>query len=192
MINNDSIWGNIRDRTDNDVWDVVGHGAPISGPSGTGTGITGPGSTYIDLDSVIRYTNIGTKAAPNWVNRETSTGSPTTPQTFKFNTGTFTAAGSGQSDATPITTLSPAIVLVLGGNGINGCRLPPAIAGNFIALTNSYDQNEGQTMKIYPTVGDKINQLPINQPVNVFSTNGFVFTCAVDKEWRSIPSIVVG
>lgn len=190
MITNDSIWGNIRDRTDNDVWDTVGHGAPVSGVGGTGAGICGPGSTYIDLTAVIKYTNTGSKSSPTWVNRETGSGGggPVTPAgPLQFNAGTFNAGGSSQSDATPITTPSPATVVLLGGNNINGCRLPPAVAGNVFMICMSDDQNEGTTMYLYPSVGNSINKLPLNQAVQLYSVKGYVFTCAIGGEWRSIP-----
>jgi hypothetical protein len=51
----------------NDVYFAVDAGVPTSGASGTGAGFAGPGSQYINLSTGIVYSNIGTKAIPQWV-----------------------------------------------------------------------------------------------------------------------------
>jgi hypothetical protein len=52
----------------NDVYIKTGSGAPSDGVlTGTGAGVTGPGSLYIDYASGKQYTNTGTKAAPYWL-----------------------------------------------------------------------------------------------------------------------------
>lgn len=67
MISNANFWMEIRDRANNDVFDCVGSGAPTNGTSGTGAGITGPGSSYFDLTNKKLYHNVNTKASPYWV-----------------------------------------------------------------------------------------------------------------------------
>lgn len=49
-----------------EMWDLVGDGAPTDGTSGTGAGIAGPGSTYMDFTNQVLYTNTNTKASPTW------------------------------------------------------------------------------------------------------------------------------
>jgi hypothetical protein len=63
-----SIQGNLRDRANNFVWDLVGSGVPVDGTSGTAVGLAGPGSTYIDVATGFSYANIGTISSPIWSN----------------------------------------------------------------------------------------------------------------------------
>ena len=57
----------INQLVKNDIYLAVDSGVPTSGASGTGAGFAGPGSTYINTATGIIYTNIGTKAIPQWV-----------------------------------------------------------------------------------------------------------------------------
>lgn len=66
MIVNPNIQAALKDRASNNVWDVVGSGAPTNGTSGTGAGKFGPGSKYTDTATGNSYTNVGTKASPTW------------------------------------------------------------------------------------------------------------------------------
>ncbi len=50
----------------NDVWITSGAGAPTSGTSGTGAGIYGPSSIYMDATNKIGYLNTNTMASPTW------------------------------------------------------------------------------------------------------------------------------
>lgn len=77
MITNPSIWGALNDRASNNVFDFVGSGAPVDGAAGTGVNIGGPGSTYTDLATGIRYVNFGLITSPAW-GRQTSDKSPLT------------------------------------------------------------------------------------------------------------------
>jgi hypothetical protein len=49
------------------MFDIAGSGSATDGTSGTGVGLCGPGSTYMDYGSGILYVNTGTKASPVWV-----------------------------------------------------------------------------------------------------------------------------
>lgn len=49
-----------------DVGINEGDGAPTNGASGTGQGVYGPGSMYIDRTNGIVYINTNTKASPTW------------------------------------------------------------------------------------------------------------------------------
>lgn len=66
MINQRIIWAGLRDRANNNVWDVVGTGAPVNGTSGTGVNICGPGSEYTNATTGDRYLNFGTRTSPTW------------------------------------------------------------------------------------------------------------------------------
>src|SRR4051812_36164846 len=66
MITQPSIQGALRDAVNNNVWNLVGSGAPTNGTSGTAVGLAGPGSTYTDYTNSLVYVNTGTKASPTW------------------------------------------------------------------------------------------------------------------------------
>lgn len=61
-----NTWYNLNQDSFNNIFRSSGSGAPTSGTSGTGFGIAGPGSTYIDYSTGNRYNNTGTKASPTW------------------------------------------------------------------------------------------------------------------------------
>ena len=50
----------------NAVYIKTGSGAPTDGVLGTGYGVCGPGSLYIDYANSKLYINTNTKAAPYW------------------------------------------------------------------------------------------------------------------------------
>lgn len=66
MILNPNIQGALRDKANNNVWDLYGSVAPSSGATGTGFGFAGPGSIYTDVVTGTVYMNVGTKASPTW------------------------------------------------------------------------------------------------------------------------------
>lgn len=66
MIVNASIWGALSDAANNNVFNLVGTGAPTNGTSGTAAGLAGPGSTYTDYTNKKVYVNTNTLASPTW------------------------------------------------------------------------------------------------------------------------------
>lgn len=66
MITSPSIWGALKDEAQNNVYRFVGSGAPVNGASGTGVGIGGLGTTYLDTVTGNSYKNIGTITSPVW------------------------------------------------------------------------------------------------------------------------------
>lgn len=118
MIVNPNIWGQFRDKADNNVWDLVGSGAPVNGTAGTGLNLAGPGSTYIDTATGIKYINTGTSASPVWVASNTpvvTTGGLGVVGNAKM-TYDFAVDGGAVSTITP--TNSPTIpigAIILGG-----------------------------------------------------------------------------
>ena len=50
----------------NDIWIFSGSSAPTDGTSGTGAGVAGPGSVYLDYTNINLYMNENTKASPTW------------------------------------------------------------------------------------------------------------------------------
>lgn len=66
MINQGNIWGQLKDKVNQGVWDFVDSGVPVDGTSGTGVGLGGPGTVYTDASTGTRYINIGTAASPLW------------------------------------------------------------------------------------------------------------------------------
>ena len=64
MIVQANIWSALKDRANNDIFDVCDSGAPTNGV--TGAGICGPGSMYINTANGVVYRNSNTKASPTW------------------------------------------------------------------------------------------------------------------------------
>lgn len=82
-----------------DVFMSSGSGAPTNGTSGTGFGVAGPGSVYIDYTNKVMYVNTGTKASPTWsVNGTTNTygAAGTVTQVTSRTTGVTLNAALGQ------------------------------------------------------------------------------------------------
>lgn len=71
MIYTRNIWGALRDRANNNVWDLVSNTAPVDGTSGTGAALAGPGSSYTNITNGHRFINVNTKASPTWMNIST-------------------------------------------------------------------------------------------------------------------------
>lgn len=55
-----------RIRVANDVRFLIGSGVPDDGTTGTGAGVAGPCSFYMDITNHIVYVNVNTKASPSW------------------------------------------------------------------------------------------------------------------------------
>lgn len=66
MITQANIWGAQKDLANVGIFNTQGAGAPVNGTSGTGVGITGPGSTYFDTTGGNMYNQVGTLASPSW------------------------------------------------------------------------------------------------------------------------------
>jgi hypothetical protein len=100
MITQQSIWSALKDLASNNVFDVVGSGAPTSGTSGTGVNICGPGSSYTDTATGNCYYNTGTLASPTWTSTGIVSGDVTvtagvsaiSSSLLKRTTGTISAA----------------------------------------------------------------------------------------------------
>lgn len=68
MIYTPNIQAALRDLANNDLWDLVGSGAPTNTTNtGTGYGFAGKGSSYNDIATGLVYINTGTKTSLNWL-----------------------------------------------------------------------------------------------------------------------------
>jgi len=63
-----SYQADLTARIRNALRSITGSGAPVDGTDGAG--YAGPGSEYIDIVTGFSYYNVGTKAAPIWLQRE--------------------------------------------------------------------------------------------------------------------------
>jgi hypothetical protein len=64
MITQGNLWAQLKDRGNANIFDVQDSGAPTDGTSGTGVNVLGPGSTYVDSVTGVKYRNVGTLASP--------------------------------------------------------------------------------------------------------------------------------
>lgn len=74
-----------KSLVENGVIDIAGAGAPTNGTSGTGAGICGPGSTYIDSTNANLYFNTGTLASPTWTQSPNGTANSVTAAMLATN-----------------------------------------------------------------------------------------------------------
>lgn len=94
-LSNASIWGQLRDLADNNVYFIQGAGAPTSGTTGTGVGICGPASEYFDITNKVIYRNTGTIGSVTWTLLTSGGSSSFTSGTIassSFTTGTISAS----------------------------------------------------------------------------------------------------
>lgn len=61
-----NVWAMMRQVADAGVFQTASAGVPVNGTSGTGAGVLGPGSTYINTTNGVMYFNSGTTASPVW------------------------------------------------------------------------------------------------------------------------------
>lgn len=88
------------------------------------------------------------------------------------------AAGTVQSDATALTKT---INLVVSGTTNQGVRLPGAMAGMVIYVTNV----TGTTIKVYPATGAAINNLAVNTAISVGTAATVHFIAPTTSQWYS-------
>lgn len=112
-----NIFAAMKDRANNRVWDLVGSGAPTDGTSGTAAGLAGPGSTYVDIATGIRYSNMGTLASPIWTSIGTVSGLGGLGVTGNAKmTYDFATDGGAVSTITPTNSPTlPINSIILGG-----------------------------------------------------------------------------
>lgn len=61
-----NAWAMLKSWAEHNVIHIAGAGAPVNGTSGTGVGVSGPGSTYTDITNKLIYVNTNTAASPTW------------------------------------------------------------------------------------------------------------------------------
>lgn len=86
-----NVWGMIKHLLNHNVWIRADDGAPVNGTTGTGAGIAGPGSIYIDYTNAIIYSNTGTLASPTWTAISGASGNVTLNGTQTLTNKTLTA-----------------------------------------------------------------------------------------------------
>lgn len=79
---------------------LIGTGAPVNGTSGTGVGIAGKGSLYIDYAAGAWYVNTGTKASPTWTAAGSTAGAATPSSVAATGAITSSSASAGVGYAT--------------------------------------------------------------------------------------------
>lgn len=96
---NNNIWAFLNDLASVGVIPVQNAGAPVSGTSGTGVGLCGPGTLLMDITNTKLYINTNTLASPTWTLIASVTG--LTGDVTVSSTGVVTI-GAGAVTATKI------------------------------------------------------------------------------------------
>lgn len=89
-------------------------------------------------------------------------------------------AGGGQAGATAITSRLARFTTVASGN--DSGILSAAIAGNIIRVANS----SGNSLDVFPAVGEEINGLGVNNPQFLFGGTGVTFRSYTTGIWETI------
>lgn len=87
---------------------LQGAGAPTNGTSGTGAGVAGPGSVYVDRTAGVWYTNTNTKASPTWslLSSASTAGFVTgVGSSYKVARGTHQQAAASDTIVSGLTTV---------------------------------------------------------------------------------------
>lgn len=151
-------------------------GLPVAtGVSGLGAGV----STFLAVPSSDNLRSMLTD--------ETGTGAavfantPTFSGMFRIPTATVAAAGSSETDATPVTY---GFTYVTNGNGTRGVIMPPAVAGAMVYLRNASAAN---VVKVYPNTADSINNNTVTTgSVNLAASAGNTFIAYDDTAWYTV------
>lgn len=107
----------------------------------------------------------------------------TTP-TMTLSVGTFAGAGTTIADANAITTASPGIVLVTGGNNSVGVKLPATAVGLWYIIKNA-DAANG-ILKVYPAVNSTINALSANSSLDMAAKTSMLIVAHNATAWYSV------
>ncbi len=142
----------------NDVIIRTGAGVPTDGASGTGAGVDGPGSIYIDVTAKVMYVNTGTKAIPAWTPAGAGGGSSVLE--VRNETGGALAAndlvyisGWDETNAKPLVTKADADVA--GSRAEFVCR--GAIANNANGVVFGTFRSAANLNTNAATVGDPVH-----------------------------------
>jgi len=110
-----------------------------------------------------------------------------------MGTQTVAAAGANQGAATAISSSAGGLVLVTGADGTKGVRLPSLSSVPFGTMFMIVNTVAGQTLKVYPATGDKVNPLTDNTTVVVAASSMLICVAADDTQWVGAePAVVSG
>jgi len=106
---------------------------------------------------------------------------------------TIAAAGSSQSDATPITSTPPSLVHVTGADATVGVILPNlSVTGRGRVFFIKNDDTANAVLKVYPAVGNYINALTVNSAFSQAATLMVAFVASDDGlTWYTLSQTTV-
>lgn len=112
-----------------------------------------------------------------------------------MNIQKLAAAGSSQTDATPITTKSGAVVWATAANGAKGILLPKAVVGKYYTIVN--DDAANGILKVYPNeAAGVINALSPGAAISMAAKTRATFICIEDQirnggtpTWATVPLV---
>lgn len=112
-----NIWAILSQTASKDVFNVADDTVPTNGTSGTGAGLLGPGSTFVNILTGVMYINTGTKASPVWSPGGAIAGNGGLGSVGNAKmTYDFAVDGGAQTTITPANSpLIPIGAIILGG-----------------------------------------------------------------------------
>jgi hypothetical protein len=103
-----------------------------------------------------------------------------------FVPGLTAFAGGGQGNLTLTNGYTRISVVATNGDSVD---LPPAYLGNHCELINT---DTGQYVAVYPSSGDSIDGLGVNNPLYLFPGQTVEFNATGATEWYTKPSPIAG
>jgi len=105
-----------------------------------------------------------------------------------FNSEVMSPAGSDQGSATLIRQrFSPGLIMAA-GDAVTGLRLPAASKGKIFYIKNT-GTNQLAILYVYPAVGNAVNSLAVNSPIQLGPQTSATFIAGDSTTWHTIPVV---
>lgn len=105
-----------------------------------------------------------------------------------FHVQVVVVTGNNQATAAAIPVNSSPSLILSAGNDVSGIKLPVASKGKRFDIKNTNALMLGNLL-VYPTLGDSINLLGANTPINLPPVTAAVFIADANHTWHTIPVI---
>jgi hypothetical protein len=130
--------------------------------------------------SVVIYT---ATATGNWMAEGLGNGYSGSLPTASATNGITAFATGGQASAVLLNSVINRVTTV--GTAGDSVKLPPAVAGLMLVVTNAAAAN---SMNLFPNTGDQINALGANAAFAIVAGKTAQLSCAVAGQWHAVLS----